>query len=104
MSPSGGSCNRYELANPSDIEKWLRAREGLVESAVILHWLDRLCADPVSIDSQRALGEFGLYGYRTALIDGEDVSADYVVVEATCEVFVRRLIHFSEIGDEDPFA
>jgi hypothetical protein len=95
-----GSCSKYEVANPADIEAWVAEHSDLVDGDRIGAWIERLCAKPDSISSEPMVGTFGIYGYRTALIKDQDVDVVFVVVENSCEIYIRKLTHLSEIEDD----
>jgi hypothetical protein len=73
-----GGCPRYDLANPDDIEVWPEKHLHLVDVDRVLGWIERLCDDPQEIGAQQEPGVFGIYGYQTAFIDGEDVDVVFV--------------------------
>jgi hypothetical protein len=93
-------CHRYSLANPTDVANWITSHADLVEPDRIAAWIEQLADDPDSIESERMLDPFGIYGYRTAFIEDQDVDIVFVLVEHSCELYIRRLTHLSEIEEE----
>lgn len=94
------SCSRYDLANPGYVEGWVKDHVALVDGERIGEWVERLCESPGEIESEPMVGPFAIYGYRTTLIEDQDVDVVFVFVENSCEVYIRRLTHLSEIDDE----
>jgi hypothetical protein len=43
-----GSCTRYDLSNPHDIEAWLVAHAEQVDAERVGEWIEQLSEDPVS--------------------------------------------------------
>jgi hypothetical protein len=96
----GKRCSRYEPANPEYVETWVSEHTHLVDADAIGAWIEQACERPESIESQPMPGTFGIYGYRTALIEGQDVDVVFVWVENSCELYIRKLTHVSEIEDD----
>jgi hypothetical protein len=46
------------------------------------------------------VGTFGIYGYRSAFISDQDVDVVFVWVENSCELYIRKLTHVTEMEDD----